>query len=198
MKNGEGCMDIKKYKVIYADPPWSYRNKRTGGSMRSGAASKYPVMTVDEICSLPVADIADKDAVLFLWATVPMLPEALQVMKAWGFAYKTMLTWRKIMSLGMGFWFRCQTEHLLVGVRGKVRAFRCQKPNFMQLRALGHSEKPEEFRKLIEEVTAGMEPRIELFARKYSLGWDVWGNEVDGVDIFAIQKVLKEGKRVGH
>jgi len=166
----------KKYRIIYADPPWSYKNKRTGGSMKSGASSKYPTMSVDDICDLPVKDIAHENSVLFLWATVPLLPEALNVMAVWGFKYKTMLTWRKIMSLGMGFWFRGQTEHLLLGVRGKVKAFRIQKANFVQCKAGTHSTKPVEFRTLIELVD--LKPRIELFARKKTRGWDVWGNEV--------------------
>ncbi len=168
---------MKKYQIIYADPPWSYRNKKTGGSMKSGALAKYPTMTVKEICELPVMDIADKNSVLFLWATVPLLPEALEVMKAWGYKYKTMLTWRKIMSLGMGFWFRGQTEHLLLGVRGKVKAFRIQKPNFVQSKVGPHSQKPIEFRSLIDMT--GLSPKIELFARKKTEGWDVWGNEVE-------------------
>jgi len=173
---------VKKYQIIYADPPWSYKNKRTGGTMQSGAANKYSTMSVGDICALPVSDISDRNSVLFLWATVPLLPEALEVMKAWGFKYKTMLTWRKIMSLGMGFWFRGQTEHLLLGVRGKVKAFRIQKPNFVQCKVGRHSQKPQEFRDLIE--MASLQPRIELFAREKTDGWDVWGNEVDSDILF--------------
>lgn len=167
----------KKYQIIYADPPWSYKNKKTGGSMKSGAIAKYPTMTIKEICELPIADIADKNSVLFLWATVPLLPEAFEVMKEWGYKYKTMITWRKIMSLGMGFWFRGQTEHLLLGVRGKVKAFRIQKANFIQCKAEKHSQKPKEFRDLIEMTK--LTPKIELFARQKTKGWDVWGNEVE-------------------
>lgn len=167
----------KKYQIIYADPPWSYRNKKTGGSMKSGSESKYTTMSIDEICNLAIRDIADKNSVLFLWATVPLLPEAFIVMKSWGYRYKTMLTWRKIMSLGMGFWFRGQTEHLLLGIKGKVKAFRIQKPNFIQCKVGKHSQKPKEFRDLIETIE--LSPRIELFARQETPGWDVWGNEVN-------------------
>ena len=172
---------MEKYNVIYADPPWSYKNKKTGGSMKSGAEDQYPTMTIEEICDLPVKEISEKNACLFLWATVPLLPEALQVMEAWGFKYKTSIFWRKIISLGLGFWFRGQVEILLFGVRGKVKAFRCQKPNFIQAKALRHSEKPEEFRQLIELATKDIEDRkmVDLFARKTTPGWDVWGNEVD-------------------
>ena len=146
--------------------------------MNSGADSNYPTMALDDICNLPVAGICHKDAVLFLWVTVPMLQEGLEVMKSWGFAYKTMITWRKIMSLGMGYWFRGQTEHLLLGIKGKVKAFRCQRANFIQAKALRHSEKPEEFRQLIEAATVGLNPKIELFARWRVKGWAAYGNEI--------------------
>ena len=144
--------------------------------MVSGSMAKYPVMSLQEIKSLPIQDIAAKDSVLFLWATAPLLPEAIEVMRAWGYQYKGSLYWRKIMSLGMGFWFRNQVEQLLFGVRGKIKAFRIQKANFIQTKALRHSQKPEEFRKLIEETD--LKPRIELFARQKAVGWDAWGNEI--------------------
>jgi len=168
---------MKKYQIIYADPPWEYQNKRTGGSMRSGARDKYPTMKLEDILALPVGDIASEDSVLFLWATVPLLPEALSIVKGWGFGYKTLVVWRKIMSLGMGFWLRGQCELCLVGVRGTVKPFRLQRANFIQAKALNHSEKPKEMRQLIEET--GLSPRIELFARQKVEGWDCWGNEVE-------------------
>lgn len=169
-----------KYDVIYADPAWSYRNKRTGGSMESGSDQKYNTMTLEEICALPVPDISAKDSVLFLWCTTPLKEYGLETMRAWGFKYKTTIYWRKIMSLGMGFWFRGQVEELLLGVRGKVKAFRLQEANFIQAKALRHSEKPEEFRQLIERATAKMpsQKRLELFARKRADGWDSWGDEL--------------------
>ena len=168
---------MKKYRVIYADPPWRYRNTKTGGSMNSGSASKYNTMSVRELCALPIPDLAEKDSVLFLWATVPLIQEALEVMSAWGFKYKTMLFWRKIMSWGMGFWYRGQVEILLLGIKGKVKAFRVQRANFIQAKVREHSRKPDEFYELIE--MAGLRPRIELFARSRRKGWDCWGNEVE-------------------
>lgn len=173
-------MNRQRYSIIYADPPWSYRNKKTGGSMVSGSISKYPVMTLDDICALPVKDISEKNAVLFLWATTPLKWEAFEVMRAWGFTYKTTVYWRKIMSLGMGFWFRGQVEELLVGIRGNVKAFRLQESNFIQTKALAHSEKPKEFREFIERATAKMpiQTRLEMFARQNPCGWDVFGNQV--------------------
>lgn len=168
---------MKKYNVIYADCPWSYRNKKTGGSMVSGSMAKYETMTTKEICEMNIPD--DKDSVLFLWATVPLMKDAFDVMDAWGYQYKTMITWRKIMSLGMGFWWRGQCEHLLFGVKGKVKAFRMQEANFIQTKAGKHSQKPVEFRQLIERATPHLLNKLELFARHQSEGWEVFGNEVN-------------------
>lgn len=173
---------MDKYNILYADPGWKYDNQKTGGSHKSGAAQKYTVMTVDEISRLPVPEIADKNSVLFLWATVPMLPEALQVMAAWGFRYKTKITWRKTGRLGLGYWYRGVIEELLFGVRGKVKAFRCQLPNYVEAPAGPHSEKPEVFREIIDTSTALTmvdRRKIELFARHRVPGWDAWGNEVE-------------------
>ena len=181
----------KKYKIIYADPPYLYKNKNTGGSMISGAIAKYPVMDLQDILELPVKEIAHKDSCLFLWVTVPLIQEGFQVLNAWGFKYKTMLTWRKIMSLGMGYWYRGQTEHLLLGIKGKVKAFRIQKPNFIQCKVGKHSQKPQEFRGLIEMT--GLNPKIELFAREKHKGWDVWGNEVESDIILKGENQKSEG-----
>jgi site-specific DNA-methyltransferase (adenine-specific) len=171
----------KKYDIIYADPPWRYNNKKTGRLMLSGSASKYATMSLNEIASLPIKNIASKNSVLFLWATTPLLPEALYVMKSWDYKYKTMVVWRKIMSLGMGYWCRIQCEYLLLGIRGNIKAFRLQESNFIQTKALKHSEKPEEFRELIERATSKMLSRnkVELFARKRVEGWDAFGNEIE-------------------
>lgn len=168
---------MKKYQIIYADPPWEYKNKKTGGSMQSGSSSKYKTMSIEQLCELPIQNISDKSCVLFLWATVPLLPEALLVMSSWGFKYKTSLFWRKIMSLGMGFWFRGQVEILLMGIKGKVKAFRLQIANIHQEKVRKHSQKPDYFRDIIEKT--GLIPRIELFAREKHEEWDVWGNEIE-------------------
>lgn len=165
-----------KYKCILADPPWSYDNKNTGGSMTSGAANQYDTMSLEDICNMPIQDIADKDCVLFMWATTPLLPEAFRVLDAWGFKYKTSIYWRKIMSLGMGYWFRGQVELCLVGVKGNVKAFRSQRPNFIQSKVRKHSQKPDQLYGMIEEL--GISPRIELFARERRQGWDQFGNQL--------------------
>jgi len=170
-----------KYRVILADPPWAYNNKNTGGSMKSGASAKYKTMGVEEICALPVADICERDSVLFLWVTNPMLQEGLQVLEAWGFKYKTMLTWYKEGRKGLGYWFRGQTEHILFGVRGKVKAFRCQRENFISHKLGQHSEKPECFRELIELAAEGFSgDKMELFATKKVDGWKPLGFSIDG------------------
>ena len=172
----------KKYNVIVCDPPWSYKNKKTGGSMVSGAEAKYHSLTLDEIISLPVKDIADKDCVLFLWVTTPLKYEIAQagIVERWGFHYKTAIYWRKIMSLGMGFWYRGQVEECWLCTKGKIKAFRCQKPNIIQSKVRSHSQKPEEFFEIIEPSLDKFElnRRIELFARTRRNKWESWGSEL--------------------
>jgi len=164
----------KKYQIIYADPPYKYKNNRTGGSMLP-QDFYYKRMATSDICNLQVQNLADKNCALFLWATVPMIEDAFMVMKSWGFKYKTMLFWHKIMSLGMGFWYRGQVEILLLGIKGKLKAFRIQRSNIIRTKVREHSRKPDEFYNLIEATNIG--PKIELFARYRRIGWDAWGNE---------------------
>lgn len=166
----------KKYQVIYADCPWTYDNKRTGGNYTSGASQKYNTMSVDELTALPIQNITHDNCVLFMWATVPLLPEAFHVLDAWRFQYKTKMTWDKQL-IGMGHWFRGITEELLVAVQGNVKPFHSQLPNLIRIPRLKHSKKPHKFREIIEGVTYGLEPRIELFARTKIHGWDTWGND---------------------
>ncbi len=170
-----------KYQIILADPPWEYRNKNTGGSFKSGSSAKYKTLSLNELMGLNIIQIADKNCAIFLWVTVPLLPDGIQLLKSWGFKYKTTLFWRKIMSLGMGFWFRGQVEVLLLGIKGNVKAFRIQKPNFIQSKARKHSQKPDEFYELIEMTN--LEPKIELFACRRRDGWDAIGYDIDGMDI---------------
>lgn len=165
------------YKLILADPPWSYRNEHTGGSHKSGSVDKYDVMSNDDICALDVPAIAARDSVLFLWATVPLLDEAFKVMRWWRFEYKTSLFWIKEGRLGLGYWFRGNVEVLLLGIKGKVPAFRFPIVNHHAEKPREHSRKPEYYHKLLEKT--GRTPRVELFARSPREGWHVWGNEVD-------------------
>jgi len=179
----------KQYKLILADPPWRYDNKNTGGSNNSGSCQKYPTLSLEDIKTLPVRDIAMRDSCLFLWATSPLLPEAFEVMKSWGYQYKTAIYWRKIMSLGMGFWFRGQIEVCLLGVRGNVKAFRSQKQNFIQAKVRKHSQKPDELYEIIESLD--LNPKIELFARERRDGWDAVGLDVCGICINdSINKII--------
>lgn len=166
-----------KYQLIYADPPWSYRNKKTGGSHTSGSEDQYPTLTVDEIAALDVPSICERDAVLFLWATVPMLPEAFEVMKAWGFNYKTLHVWAKLGRMGLGYWFRGNVEILLFGTKGKVPAFRLLIKNIHAEKPTKHSAKPRHFREVCEATK--LTPRIELFARERVEGWHSWGLDVE-------------------
>lgn len=166
-----------KYHTIYADPPWP---ERGGGSIKRGADRHYDLMTVKEIMALPVADLAEPNCHIYLWTTNNYLPDALRVMAAWGFTYKTVITWGKD-RFGLGQYFRGQTEHCLFGVRGNlpykiVNDKRQQGTTLILSPRREHSRKPDEMRAMIEKVSYS--PRIELFARERFDGWDTWGNEI--------------------
>lgn len=167
----------RRYAVIYADPPWRFDvyNRDTG--LDRSADNHYPTMTTPDILAMPVSDIAASDCVLFLWATVPMLPEALAVMAAWGFAYKSHQIWNKD-QLGTGYWFRNKHELLLVGVRGNIPAPLpgTQAHSVVDAPVRDHSRKPVIFRMMIEGLFPNL-PKIELFCRTPAPGWDVWGKE---------------------
>lgn len=171
----------KKYSIIYADPPWRYNQKGV-----SGAAEKhYPTMSIEELCALPVAEISASDSVLFLWTTFPQLPSALQLIKAWGFSYKTVgFVWlkknRKSDSwlCGMGFWTRGNAEICLLATKGHPKRKAANVHQFIISPIREHSRKPDEAREKIVALMGDL-PRIELFARQTSPGWDVWGNEVE-------------------
>lgn len=174
----------KKYQVIYADPPWSYRDKCAAGNR--GAGFKYETQDIDWIKSLPVVDIADDNCVLFLWATMPLLQEALDTIAAWGFKYKTVgFTWVKKNKIkdswfwGMGNYTRSNSEVCLLAVKGKNPPKRISNSvhSVVDARIEAHSKKPDEVRDRIVRLMGDV-PRIELFARNHTEGWDVWGNEV--------------------
>ena len=178
----------KKYEVVYADPPWSYRtwNKKEAGRT---AESHYPTMSLSEICTLPVADIIHTDAVLFLWATFPNLPQALEVIKAWGFEYKTVaFCWVKRNKVtpswfvGLGHWTRANAEVCLLATKGKPQRISKGVRQIVDTPIERHSKKPDEVRNRIVELMGDV-PRIELFAREQIAGWDVFGNEVDSTII---------------
>lgn len=169
------------FDVIYADPPWSYRDSANAG--RRGAVHKYPTLTIDEIRSLPVADIAADDAVLFLWVTFPLLPDCLSVIPAWGFSYKTAaFVWHKKTAkgkdvFGMGHWTRSNAELCVLAVRGRPKRVDAGVRQIVEAHTARHSEKPAEVRDRIVQL-CGDVPRVELFARTRAAGWKAWGNEV--------------------
>jgi N6-adenosine-specific RNA methylase IME4 len=167
------------YKTIVADPPWSYSTARittTGKQRRAEALAHYPTMPLADIAALPVAEMADDDAHLYLWATCPLLFEAKPVMEAWGFRYITLLTWEKQGTLGMGYYFRGQTEHVLFATRGKLPIEPSKRArNIFSAPKTGHSVKPDAFMDLVERVSPG--PYLEMFSRRSRFGWDTWGNE---------------------
>lgn len=170
----------KKYNIIYADPPWSYNDKKCLG----GAEKIYSCMSLNDICNLSVPDICADNCILFLWATYPMIREALQVIDAWGFTYKTIgFNWIKLsstgnkLSFGLGRYTRGNSEPLFIGVKGKINCICHNMNEVLCVPNLRHSEKPDVFRRKIVELVGDL-PRCELFARTKPDGWDVWGNEV--------------------
>ena len=167
----------KRYGVILADPEWRFEVYSRETGMDRAADNHYPTTATDEICARPVGDIAATDCVLFLWATAPMLPDALRVMKAWGFTYKSHAIWQKE-RLGTGYWFRNAHELLLVGAKGNVPApaMGTQFQSVFTGASSRHSEKPEGAYLMIEALFPTM-PKIELNARAARPNWDRWGNE---------------------
>jgi len=187
-------MSKKKYNIIYADPAWSYDDKSLN---RGGAERHYRTMDIEDIKALPINEIADDDSILFMWATFPKLQEGLDVIKAWGFNFKTIgFTWIKtnkrfnknqisfmpLESLdvfwGMGRWTRINTEICLIGTKGKPQRENADVHSVVVSEIQKHSKKPNEIRDMIIRLCGDL-PRVELFARNETEGWDSWGNEVD-------------------
>jgi N6-adenosine-specific RNA methylase IME4 len=173
-----------RYACILADPPWQFVNRTGKMAPEHKRLNRYATMTLADIAALPVADALAPTAHLYLWVPNALLPEGLQVMKAWGFSYKSNIVWHKVRKdggsdgRGVGFYFRNVTEILLFGVRGKNA--RTLAPGRTQVNYLGtrkreHSRKPDEQYGLIESCSPG--PRLEMFARGPRPGWAVWGNQ---------------------
>ena len=191
---------MKKYDIIYADPPWSYKVWSEDKKVAQGTAKKhYSTMSVEDICKLPVKNLASEDCKLFLWATPPCLPEALKVIEAWGFVYRTIaFAWVKTNKrqsmeqssflpvdkidrfYGIGHWTASNVELCLGALPTNGRLNRVNKDVSQVVLAprREHSRKPDEVRGRIERL-CGNVPRVELFARQKTDGWDVWGNEVE-------------------
>ncbi len=184
----------RKYNIIYADPPWSY-NRKIG---RGIAEAQYQTMSIEEIGSIPVNKITADDAMLFLWVTFPQLKEGLSVIESWGFKYKTCaFNWIKqnlksdTFFVGLGFWTRSCSEICLLATKGHPRRVSTNVRQLCIAHRMQHSKKPDEIRDRIVELCGDL-PRIELFARETSEGWDCLGNEIDGRDIRdAIEELLR-------
>jgi N6-adenosine-specific RNA methylase IME4 len=165
-----------KYRIVYADPPWSYGDKQET-PLLGGAIKHYPTMTIEELCQMPVNDITEDNAVLFLWVTSPILNECFEVIRAWGFDYKTSFVWDKVKH-NMGHYNSVRHEFLLICTKGSCT------PDVLKLHdsvvleeRTEHSKKPDIFRYIIDELYI-FGGRIELFAREEHIGWHNWGNEV--------------------
>lgn len=166
-----------KYRVIYADPPWSYNDERMGTVSGGGATAHYPLMPTEKICELPVPEIVLDASVLFLWGTSPLLPDALQVIAAWGFDYKSSFVWDKVRGFN-GHYNDVRHELLLVATRGScVPKVESLPSSVVTIEKTRHSAKPDRFREIIDSLYPEG-PRVELFARTAaSEGWHVWGNQ---------------------
>jgi N6-adenosine-specific RNA methylase IME4 len=176
----------RKFATILADPPWRFQNRTGKVAPEHGRLTRYETMSLNDICALPVEGVAAETAHLYLWTPNALLPEALEVMRAWGFSYKSNLIWHKVRKdggsdgRGVGFYFRNVTEMVLFGVRGKnarTEAPGRSQVNMLQTRKREHSRKPDEQYDLIERCSPG--PYLELFARGERRGWATWGNQAD-------------------
>lgn len=163
-----------QFPVIYADPPWRYEHVKTDNR---AIENQYPTMALEEICALPVADLATPDAILFLWTTSPKLDESLDVVDAWGFTYRTCAVWDKE-KIGMGYYFRQQHELLLVATRGSIPVppVESRVSSVLRYPRGEHSAKPLEVARIIEAMYPEL-PKVELFCRNPQPGWFAWGNQ---------------------
>jgi N6-adenosine-specific RNA methylase IME4 len=182
------AMGGQTFHTVLADPPWQFKNRTGKIAPEHQRLRRYETMHLDEIKALPVAEIVEDPAHLYLWVPNALLPEGLAVMAAWGFTYKTTLVWHKVRKdggsdgRGVGFYFRNVTEPILFGIRGRnARTFGAgrRQVNLIATRKREHSRKPDELHPIIEACSPG--PFIELFARGTRTGWTGWGHEAQGV-----------------
>lgn len=180
----------KKYNIIYADPPWNYKNNPSKkGTSRGFAKNYYDLMTIKELQNLNINKISAENSVLFMWTTFPMIDEALKVIKAWGFTYRTCaFVWIKKNKKsntnfwGCGYYTRSNAEICLLAIKGKILERKSHSVHqIIESAVEEHSKKPDIARKKIVELFGDIS-KIELFARQEVEGWDCWGNEVGGED----------------
>lgn len=171
----------KKYQIIYADPPWAYRDKAKAG--KRGVGYKYDIMPIEDVKNLQVEKLSNDDCVLFMWITFPHLDECLSVVNSWGFKYKTVaFTWVKKYKngdnfMGMGNWTRANAEICIIATKGKPKRIDAGVRQIVESIPERHSKKPDIVRDKIVKLLGDL-PRIELFARERVDGWDSWGNEI--------------------
>ena len=180
----------KKYQIIYADPPWKYNSRANHKTrFRGGACGHYDLISMDKIKALPIPELAEENCVLFLWTTFPYLEDQIKLFKHWGFKYKTLgFSWIKTNLkagtpfFGVGYYAKSNCEVCLMGIKGKMKPVSNKISSVIIAPRRKHSQKPEEVREKIVELFGDV-PRIELFAREKTEGWDSIGNDIDGKDI---------------
>lgn len=162
----------KKFRTIYADPPWKYSNQAT----RASTDNHYETLTPEEIVEIPIKELAEEQAHLHLWTTNAFLFDSKAIIEAWGFEYKSCFIWVKT-QMGIGNYWRVSHEFLILGVKGGLRFMDNSQMSWAEIERREHSEKPDEIRQVIEKVSQPQ--RLELFGRKLFPGWIVWGNEIE-------------------
>lgn len=181
---------MSKFNIIYADPPWAYKDKRDKHKrLCGGALSHYDTLSLSELKELPINQISEDNCMLFLWATFPNLREAIELMESWGFKYKTQaFTWIKTNKkngqpfFGIGYYTKSNAEVCLLGVKGKPIKVSNSVSSVIISPREGHSKKPDIVRNKIVQLCGDI-PRIELFSRNSYEGWTTVGNEIDGMNI---------------
>ena len=183
------AVPCKGYGTILADPPWRFSNRTGKVAPEHKRLNRYETLSLEEIKEIPVALAAGEKSHLYLWVPNALLQEGLEVMKAWGFHYKSNIVWHKVRKdggpdgRGVGFYFRNTTELILFGIRGRVRTLQPGRSqvNIIRTRKQEHSRKPDELYEIIERCSKG--PFLEIFARGKRNGWDVFGNQAEGYNI---------------
>lgn len=179
-------LEGKKFRTVLADPPWRFMNRTGKVAPEHRRLTRYGTMSTDEISALPISSFTEPTAHLYMWVPNALLPEGIQVLRSWGFEYKSNIVWHKVRKdggsdgRGVGFYFRNVTELLLFGVKGKnarTEAPGRSQVNYLSSRKREHSRKPDEQYELIESCSKG--PYLELFARGTRPGWSYWGNQAD-------------------
>lgn len=195
----------KKYRVIYADPPWHFKNFSVKGEGRN-AVSHYNCLSIEDLKRLPISDLAAPDSVLFMWATDPLLPQAIDLIEHWGFKFKTVgFYWAKVNKkadmealsqkdffTGLGYWTRANVEQCLLATRGKPSRISKSVRRLIVEKRREHSRKPDAAYERIENLMEG--PYLELFARSTRPGWDAWGDQAGLLDEAGVETRMRPSR----